>query len=163
LTNNDKFLTFVLGGKMKLYRIIYISKVNTELDQNALFDLCCSSEEKNTKIGISGILITSEKHFIQALEGPWDKVNDLYHTIVSDPRHKELRIISYECVCKRDFPIWTMKVFSPFDHKGITNFVISKYGLDKTEFKFPVEKNNAFAFLLDVYKYFQNDFNLDCD
>jgi len=142
---------------MKIYRIIYISTATSELAGDELIDICCGREENNKKLGISGILVVSNKRFLQALEGPFNELNDLYHMIAKDPRHKDIRIISYECTCTRDFPEWTMKIFSPSDHKGISDLIKAKYGLDRNTFHFPIEKNKAFALLLDVYKYFHNE------
>jgi len=148
---------------MKFYRIIYMSEVNTELDPDTLIDLSFGSEIKNKKMGITGILIASKSHFIQALEGTWGELNKLYHRIARDSRHKNLRLISYDCICKKDFPLWTMKVFSIDDNKGISDYVKTKYNLEMTEFGFPTEKSLAFSFLFDVYKYFQYGLEIDLD
>jgi len=142
---------------MELYRIIYVSYATSKPDRDELLDIWSGSEAKNKQKNISGILINYEDHFMQALEGPFVELNDLYHTIAKDDRHSKLRIISFDKIFKRDFPDWGMKVFSSSDHKGITEFLISKYGVKNEEFNFPVDPHNSYALLLDVYKYFHEN------
>ena len=64
----------------------------------------------NREKEITGILMTSGGIFFQIIEGKKDDVEELYHKIVHDPRHKEVLLLNAEeNVPERMFPGWSMK------------------------------------------------------
>ena len=54
------------------------------------------------------MLCVSINVFIQVLEGGRDEVCDLYNAIVRDPRHENVRLLSYDEITERRFGAWTM-------------------------------------------------------
>ena len=54
------------------------------------------------------MLCVSNNVFIQVLEGGRDEVCDLYHAIVRDTRHEQVRLLAYEEITERRFGGWTM-------------------------------------------------------
>lgn len=46
--------------------------------------------------------------FLQCLEGHRREVNQLYHTIIRDKRHRDPAILLFEEISRRDFSEWSM-------------------------------------------------------
>ena len=57
---------------------------------------------------------------MQVLEGPDEAVNSLYEKIKSDPRHKDVSIISREQISARQFSAWEM-AFQNLDNPAVKN------------------------------------------
>lgn len=90
-----------------MYRIIYLSTAVNLFSQNELELLLDKSKANNSKLGITGLLITKGKTFLQCLEGPKEDVIKLYAKIQKDPRHKVTLLID-EPTVDRLFPSWSM-------------------------------------------------------
>lgn len=73
-----------------------------------LAELLQKSREDNDRLGLSGMLLYSEGHFFQVLEGPADVVGALYARIEQDTRHDQVTAIIREPISKRHFDAWTM-------------------------------------------------------
>ncbi len=131
---------------MQLYRLIYMSKPVQEMTQDLQFSIFGTSEEHNKELGITGILLATDKHFIQLLEGEKRAVNKLYHTIVQDRRHQEIELISFSQIEQKCFPEWSMKIVRINDlHKGIRDVLAQKYGSSKEDFCFPKDAFSCFC------------------
>jgi hypothetical protein len=91
-----------------LVRCLYASQMKSSHSQEVLTQILDSSRRNNTKNGITGVLLTTSKFFVQLLEGGRDEVNDLYNTIVRDDRHERVRMMLYEETAERRFENWTM-------------------------------------------------------
>ncbi|MTI41554.1 BLUF domain-containing protein [Fulvivirga lutimaris] len=87
--------------------LIYTSTRKCSRDE--LRDIYETSRDFNAKKNITGILLYSDKKFIQYLEG---EELDLYHLffdkISKDDRHKRVQLMSFEDHHKRYFPDWSM-------------------------------------------------------
>lgn len=68
--------------------ICYVSTATPNLKTGDIKKLFKSWQEKNSENEIRGILLYSEGHFFQVLEGERTAVLDLYNSINSDTRHK---------------------------------------------------------------------------
>lgn len=89
-------------------RLIYVS---TRLDRtpeglNAIFE---SSRRNNLRDDINGVLIVSDTHFVQVLEGSYDAVSQCMERIAQDRRHHEIRVVSSSEVSFRVFAMWSMR------------------------------------------------------
>jgi hypothetical protein len=91
-----------------LVRCVYASRAATEPTDSLLDSLLRQSREHNQSRGITGLLCLSGDIFIQVLEGGRDPVCELYNTIVSDARHRNVRLLAYEEIRQRKFGTWTM-------------------------------------------------------
>lgn len=91
-----------------LVRLLYASRPATALTPGLADAILAKSRKKNPAAGVTGLLCVADDVFIQVLEGGRDEVCDLYHTIVRDPRHKDIRLLSYEEIGARRFGNWTM-------------------------------------------------------
>jgi Sensors of blue-light using FAD len=91
-----------------LVRLLYASRAAEPLTAPVVDSILEQSRANNPKAGITGVLCFSDDLFIQALEGGRDAVCELYNTIVRDPRHVNVRILSFEEIRERRFGSWTM-------------------------------------------------------
>lgn len=91
-----------------LVRLLYASRPATVLTPGLADAILAQSRKKNPAAGVTGLLCVADDVFIQVLEGGRDEVCDLYHTIVRDPRHKDIKLLSYEEIGSRRFGNWTM-------------------------------------------------------
>ena len=91
-----------------LVRLLYASRAAEPLVEAVQESILTQSRAHNPKAGITGILCYSSNLFIQVLEGGRDEVCELYNAIVRDPRHQNVRILSFEEIRERRFGNWTM-------------------------------------------------------
>lgn len=88
--------------------LIYASTAVKLLTSDELIDLLTKSQNNNVQNGITGMLLYRGGNFIQVIEGEPDDVLDLYHKIESDPRHKDVTLLSKDPIKSRQFPNWSM-------------------------------------------------------
>jgi hypothetical protein len=93
---------------MMLVRLMYASRAARPVDADTLQAILRQSNANNPGRGITGVLCCSGDVFIQALEGGRQAVNALYLRIASDPRHREVTLLSYEEIGERRFAGWAM-------------------------------------------------------
>ncbi|AHM62945.1 bluf domain protein [Flammeovirgaceae bacterium 311] len=90
-----------------LYQLVYKSQRNpqcTEIEIQKILDSC---KRNNSSKDITGVLLHSDDHFIQYLEGDKEIIK-LYDLIKEDPRHKNAVLLSYGPLKERAFPSWHM-------------------------------------------------------
>lgn len=91
-----------------MLQIIYVSSAKTLFSSAELVELLRKAREKNTRLGITGMLLYKDGNFIQVLEGPDDKVSELFATISQDPRHRAIIAMSRRSIEKTEFGDWSM-------------------------------------------------------
>jgi len=91
-----------------LVQCLYASRAVAPLKATILESIVSVSREKNPARGITGLLCVSGDIFIQVLEGGRDEVCELFNTIVRDPRHDTVRLLTFEEIRQRKFGAWTM-------------------------------------------------------
>lgn len=91
-----------------LVRLLYASRATEALTPELVEKIMAQSRSHNPAHGVTGILCYSGDIFMQVLEGGRDAVCELYNTIARDPRHQNVRLLSYEEVFERRFANWTM-------------------------------------------------------
>ena len=117
-----------------LHRMFYRSRQTTavaaDLDHEVQ-QIIGASIRRNRSVGVTGLLLTVQGHFIQALEGNVGAVRDTYARISMDPRHHDLRIIAQGPAAQRLFGEWNMcaRTLSPSD-KAILDVLDSKGGFN---------------------------------
>lgn len=72
------------------HAICYISTATREFSEQEIDDLLLRWRERNNKHNIKGLLLYSEGHFFQVMEGEKKKVLELFKTIIEDPRHSSV-------------------------------------------------------------------------
>lgn len=93
---------------MYLVSLIYASEVNGNLGPNDIDSILDSAKKNNAKGRVTGALMFNSNYFLQYLEGPRASVNEIYHHIVKDRRHKNIVILDYKEVAEREFKHWSM-------------------------------------------------------
>ena len=70
------------------YAICYISTATRSFEESEIRSLLQEWKQKNGDLDVKGILLFSQGHFFQVLEGEKQKVLSLYKRIQQDKRHK---------------------------------------------------------------------------
>ncbi len=137
---------------MTTCRLIYKSAAHeATLANEALADLQRIATEKNSRLGITGMLILSGDRFLQVLEGDSDKVNQLYARIIADQRHHDVELISYEAIAQRFFDIWAMRLIDLYDLPlQPRQFLMKKYESEDGVVRIPDQINLVYSLLLDA-------------
>ena len=93
-----------------LVRLMYTSRAVTAVDQEELLAILKQSKANNTRSGVTGALClcSTERIFIQVLEGGREAVNALYRRILADARHTDAVLLHYQEIDERRFPGWSM-------------------------------------------------------
>src|SRR5579864_3373617 len=87
-----------------LFQMVYTSTATALLERRELMDLLQKSIHRNTKAGITGLLLYKEGSFMQVLEGEEKAVKALFSKISHDPRHRNIITLIQETIQKREFP-----------------------------------------------------------
>lgn len=91
-----------------LVRLLYASKAADSVSQEELHRILSQSKSNNPESGITGVLCSSGRIFLQVLEGGRMQVNGLYNQIAADSRHQDVVILSYSEISERKFSGWSM-------------------------------------------------------
>jgi len=91
-----------------LYQIIYASAATRPMEEDELLGMLKRAREKNTRLGITGMLLHCDGSFIQALEGPKAQVMDLIRVIRKDLRHNRIAVLFEGPIKNRSFSQWSM-------------------------------------------------------
>lgn len=99
------------GGtaSITLVQVAYISEKLPDYPIN-LLDLLDNCAKNNPPCGLTGMLLVSDTHYFQLLEGPHDEVHHALNKIRRDPRHTGMRIVSDMAVDTRSVPEWSMAI-----------------------------------------------------
>jgi len=91
-----------------LLQLVYVSSARPDagtVDPAAILN---SSRRNNTRDGITGLLYSDHKRFLQALEGPEDRVEEAFARISGDARHRAVVVLSRRFIDAREFGDWAM-------------------------------------------------------
>jgi hypothetical protein len=134
-----------------MYRLIYKSRANRQIDWELVRELIKKSEENNQDAGITGVLLATATHFLQVLEGGFEEVNELFMHIVRDPRHDQVQLIAFDCIESRLYGGWAMHGVGVFDfNQGLIDDLIGQYGEEEGGVRFPVEDWKVLALISDL-------------
>jgi len=99
----------------KLNSMIYKSRCKGLVTSDMVDSILSSSAQNNQTHGITGVLIATETHFLQVLEGEFEAINEAFHRIVRDSRHEKIQLISFTEIEERKFGEWAMHGIGLFD------------------------------------------------
>lgn len=91
-----------------VFQLGYASAATEPFSQEELEELLAKAREKNSSLGVTGMLLYHEGSFIQILEGQEQVVTDLYAKIAEDPRHANAMLLFKSEATERSFDQWTM-------------------------------------------------------
>jgi hypothetical protein len=103
-----------------LFQIVYTSAATRELNLAELLGLLKGSVERNSRLGITGLLLYKNCCFLQALEGEEETVVRLFAKISHDPRHHHVIPLIHEPIQQRSFPDSAM-AFPDLDSPELRN------------------------------------------
>lgn len=93
---------------MSLIHCIYASAARRPLQERELQEILERSRANNAGLDITGMLLHVEGSFFQVLEGPAERVADLFARISQDVRHQNVVEIIREPLPRRAFGQWSM-------------------------------------------------------
>lgn len=96
------------AGRGTLFSVVYSSEATSEFTSIDLTELLGECRARNRAVGVTGMLLHENGHFLQALEGPQAVVRDPLARIARDPRHTDVRVLAEETIERRRFPDWSM-------------------------------------------------------
>lgn len=111
-----------------LYNLVYVSVASRPFEESELLELLEDFRANNSKFGITGMLLFRDGAFMQALEGPKDRVRRLFDNIQRDKRHECVVVLYEGPLDSRFFPDWSMGFKSPSEREmakveGYTSFL----------------------------------------
>ena len=74
-------------------RIVYSSTATAPTDDDTQIDILRQSRANNGLNGISGILLSDGRRFLQVLEGTPEAIEHVFARISADPRHAEVKTL----------------------------------------------------------------------
>lgn len=134
-----------------MYRIIYKSRSVQTLNWEIVRNITSVSEKSNEACGVTGVLLASRTHFLQAIEGRFEDVNAVFRRIARDDRHEELSIVGFSLIDARLFGSWGMRGIGAFDFNlQMEGELKQKYGEEDGGLHFPLEEWQALAMINDI-------------
>jgi hypothetical protein len=91
-----------------LTRVFYVSEVApgvTDVDMQVVLGI---AQVNNRRLDVTGMLVQSDSHFAQVLEGRAHVVAALMDRIRADARHVGVRVLLQEPIVTRQFARWAM-------------------------------------------------------
>ena len=101
------------AGKLNL--LIYKSRCKGLANWDLVESILASSMRNNPANDITGVLVVTETHFLQVLEGPFEPLNATFERISRDKRHDKVQLISFTEIEQRKFADWAMRGIGLFD------------------------------------------------
>jgi hypothetical protein len=87
-----------------MIQLIYISTATNWPTESELLDLLEQARSRNLRRHITGMLLYSNRTYLQVLEGEAGDVRELYDVICKDPRNEGHVILRESEILSRDFP-----------------------------------------------------------
>jgi hypothetical protein len=91
-----------------MLQLAYISTSRDNVDRTLLDSILSVSRRNNGAAGITGLLVSGGRRFLQVLEGPDQAVLATYARIQGDPRHRGFVLITCQGISERAFGEWSM-------------------------------------------------------
>ena len=91
-----------------LYRLVYTSSRRPKCTDEEIKKILESCKRNNPGKNITGVLLHSEKRFLQYIEGDRDILQILFDTIQKDDRHGGVNQRDFVPIETRIFPSWHM-------------------------------------------------------
>jgi hypothetical protein len=98
---------------MAEYQMVYSSLAGKKMLKSDLYIILRQARHNNKISGVTGLLVYTDRHFFQVLEGNKEVVSVLFEKISSDKRHSNIRILYESEVDGRSFPNWEMAYATP--------------------------------------------------
>ncbi|MEG3174970.1 BLUF domain-containing protein [Sphingomonas sp. RB3P16] len=106
INQNKQNVLYAMPMRQLIYRSI-TTAASGRADDDSIAILRAAAS-RNGIDGITGLLYTEGPAFLQALEGPDESVADLLASLLADPRHRDVHVLSDRQVEEREFGDWMM-------------------------------------------------------
>ena len=96
---------------IKLTRLVYASRISEQAKPDlpaVVSDVLRVSRRNNKQLGVTGMLLTYDGFFVQALEGGDAHVRATLKRVDADPRHANVKVLGAEFPASRAFGRWAM-------------------------------------------------------
>lgn len=132
----------------KLRSAIYKSRCKGSADWDLVESILESSTKNNPINAITGVLLATETHFLQLLEGEFEALNATLERISRDTRHCEVQLISFSEIEERRFGNWGMHGIGLFDlNPELVARLGSRFGVDDGNICFPSTEHEVIELL----------------
>ena len=122
----------------QLNSLIYKSRSKGLANWDLVESILASSTRNNPANGITGVLVVTETHFLQVLEGPFEPLNETFDRIARDTRHGGTQLISFAEIKERKFADWAMHGIGLFDlNRELKSSLCLKFGEDNGNVRLP--------------------------
>ena len=101
------------AANQSLQALVYRSRAVRSLSPAELHELTSFSQSRNSREGITGLMLYDNDHFFQWLEGPPANVNRVMSSISHDSRHTDVQVLNAQSLPSRRFGGWNMKLATP--------------------------------------------------
>ena len=102
------------------YNVLYCSHATELMTGEKLLQIVETSQQNNSRGGITGLLVYGGGMFLQWLEGPRPAVEALMATLSTDPRHETIvRLQVLDGLKERLYPSWVMRSVAPKEIREI--------------------------------------------
>jgi hypothetical protein len=91
-----------------LAQLVYVSSRKSICSDQEIEKILSACQKNNPDVEATGVLLYSKDKFIQYLEGESKQLLALFDKIKQDPRHEQVRMISYGPIKDKAFPSWHM-------------------------------------------------------
>lgn len=119
-----------MSNDTTLLQLTYISRICSDVSEHQIALIHQQAEINNARLKITGLLLMTDRYFMQLLEGDSAIVKSKYAKISQDSRHQEVRLVSERLVQQRQFPDWHMglkRMLDQDEHQDLAA-VINLYG-----------------------------------
>ena len=122
----------------QLNSLIYKSRCKGLANWDLVESILDSSTRNNPANDITGVLVITETHFLQVLEGPFEPLNATFERIARDTRHEGTQLISFTEIKERKFADWAMHGIGLFDlNRELKSSLSLKFGEDNGNVRLP--------------------------
>ena len=94
-------------------KLVYRSRAAKALSAQDVHELTRTSQARNEREAITGLMVYDNDCFFQWIEGPAENVDRVMHSIRNDERHTEIEVLGHEQIAARAFDGWSMKLATP--------------------------------------------------
>lgn len=94
----------------QVFRLAYTSRAVAKMPRDAVVCLARDAAANNRRTEVTGVLLADAGVFVQWLEGPKAHVDALMARIATDPRHRDVSVLSAGWAAERRFPDWPMQL-----------------------------------------------------
>lgn len=92
-------------------QIVYTSRASENVTSADLFNIIEISARNNPDREVTGFLVAKGNDFLQLVEGPTDRLEELLTVLKRDRRHRDIHILLRDPIHTRNFPSWKMQRF----------------------------------------------------